>query len=397
MVEPKEIFDSLDAYITKNDFKGYDPYDTLNSLFPFEKLGRWTQIIAIQIQKRNPINIRPLIGVKKFHSTKGMGLLLTAYLNAYSISKDEKYIPKIEKIKNWLLDNSGEYEGAICWGYDYPYTERGGGSLLKGFPTVIHHSYILKALSKYHELFGDKQVLKVIFSCEEFVVKALKRHEFSEGICFSYDPNATGCCYNASMHAAECLARIYALNKDPKLYDLIIKAVDFVTSRQNEDGSWYYSFKDINGPQKNQIDFHQGFILESYKDIVDLIGTEKKSWNLAVYKGINFYQKNQFKDSGKSYWRLPHEFPIDIHNQSQGIITFSKFGQEEADYQKFANKILDWTVAHMRNEKKGYFYYRINKYFTNRISYMRWSQSWMLLAISELLLINLNTIDREKN
>jgi len=35
--------------------------------------------------------------------------------------------------------------------------------------------------------------------------------------------------------------------------------------------------------------------------------------------------------------------------------------------------------------KKGYFYYQKHRFYTNKISYMRWSQAWMLLAISRNL------------
>ncbi len=56
---------SLLTYVEKENFKGYDPYDTLNGWVPFHWLGKWGPAVATQIQKRNPINIRPLLGIKK--------------------------------------------------------------------------------------------------------------------------------------------------------------------------------------------------------------------------------------------------------------------------------------------------------------------------------------------
>lgn len=385
MNQIERVFESLDKYVTKEDFKGHDPYDTLNSWLPFHWFGNLGQRIAIQIQKRNPVNIRPLIGVKKFHSTKGMGLLLSAYLNKYSYVKDENLLVKIETIKDWLLVNAESYKGAICWGYDYPYATS-GSYLKKGFPTVIHHSYIIRALFHYYELFKDEEILSVIYQSEQFIMEHLKKFEFENGIYFSYNPIDESCCYNANMHAAECLARIYHFTKDKKLLELIHKAVDFTTSLQKEDGSWYYSFKEYGGTERKQIDFHQGFILESYCEIINLIGEDKKSWQDAIIKGVDFYFHKQFQSNGKSYWRLPHKYPIDIHNQSQGIITFSKLSKYNPSYKIFANKIASWTIDNMFDNEKGYFYYRKNKYYTNKISYMRWSQSWMLLALSELLI-----------
>ena len=55
----------LESYIESESHKGYDPYDTLNSCIPFHFFGKWPGIFATQLQKRNPINIRPILGIKK--------------------------------------------------------------------------------------------------------------------------------------------------------------------------------------------------------------------------------------------------------------------------------------------------------------------------------------------
>ena len=36
-------------------------------------------------------------------------------------------------------------------------------------------------------------------------------------------------------------------------------------------------------------------------------------------------------------------------------------------------------------DRQGYFYYQVLPFWTNKISYMRWSQAWMLLALATLL------------
>ena len=69
----------LQSYIEKEKFKGYDPYDTLTSNFKFLKLGNFIALLMIQIQKRNPMNIRPLLGIKKDYNPKAIGLFLYAY------------------------------------------------------------------------------------------------------------------------------------------------------------------------------------------------------------------------------------------------------------------------------------------------------------------------------
>jgi hypothetical protein len=49
-----------------------------------------------------------------------------------------------------------------------------------------------------------------------------------------------------------------------------------------------------------------------------------------------------------------------------------------------AHSVFDWAVNHMWDDR-GFFYYRVLRLCTIRTSYMRWSQAWMLLALSTLL------------
>ena len=101
--------------------------------------------------------------------------------------------------------------------------------------------------------------------------------------------------------------------------------------------------------------------------------------NESYTKGIEFY-RGLFDDNGESYWRYPIKYPINIHNQSQGIITFSKAKEFFPEYSDFSSTILSYTNDNLFS--KDHYYYQKHKYFTNRISYMRWSQSWMMLALA---------------
>ena len=58
-----ESFDSLISYCEKENYKGWDPYDGLNSwLTQKTPLGksRFFRLTWIQLFKRNPLNLRPL-------------------------------------------------------------------------------------------------------------------------------------------------------------------------------------------------------------------------------------------------------------------------------------------------------------------------------------------------
>ncbi len=73
-----EVFEKLKNYIERESFKGYDPFDGLNSrLFqsiPFLKKNGFIQLAWIQFFKRSPINFRPITGIEKEYNPKGLGL-----------------------------------------------------------------------------------------------------------------------------------------------------------------------------------------------------------------------------------------------------------------------------------------------------------------------------------
>jgi hypothetical protein len=82
MTEFQNSFQLLKAYCEQESFKGWDPYDGLNSkLFqalPFFSNNRFFRLAWIQLFKRSPLNLRKLTGVEKGYNSKGLGLFVIA-------------------------------------------------------------------------------------------------------------------------------------------------------------------------------------------------------------------------------------------------------------------------------------------------------------------------------
>lgn len=375
----------LEEYIEKENFKGYDPYDTLLSPLPFRKLGKWLPVLTIQFQKRNPINIRPLLGITKAYNPKAMGLFLQAYSILYQKYPKQEYKKKMDFLFYWLKKNYSEGYSGYCWGYNFPWASP--AKYLEPFiPSAVVTGFIVKGIYQYYMASGNPEAIKILKNIEPFILNNLPIKKDNTGICFSYTPIMKDCCYNASLLAAGSLARIYTLNKNKLLFPYIINAVKFVISRQKEDGRWNYSIDLRTGKERKQIDFHQGYILESIFEIKNILDIKDQKLEDALRKGADFYFKQQFLPEGRSKWRLPKEYPVDIHNQSQGVITFSKLMDYNKDYLPFSKTIANWTIKNMQ-ASDGHFYYQNFKYYKNKIPYMRWSQAWMLLALTTLLYI----------
>jgi hypothetical protein len=75
---------------------------------------------------------------------------------------------------------------------------------------------------------------------------------------------------------------------------------------------------------------------------------------------------------------------VDIHCVAQSILTLLALKDLDTSNVVLARSVFQWAMNHMWDER-GFFYYRVLRFFTIRIPYMRWAQAWMLLAMSTLL------------
>ena len=378
----KKVQLNLLKYIEKEEYKGYDPYDTLTSWVPFGWLGKWGKPIGIQIQKRNPINIRSLIGIKKEYNPKAIGLLLHSYSLMYQKEPKEETKRKIDFLFNWLLENRTEGFKHHCWGYNFDWAS--SEKLLKAFsPTIVVSVFIAKGMIAYYEALKDPKALEVLKSIGNFIQDDLDVSEDKSGICFSYSTIETDCCYNASMLGSELYAFLYRETKEEHYKDLAIRSTNFVVDKQKEDGKWNYSIKLNSGKERTQVDFHQGYVVDSLANVMKYIPEVEEQYMPSLKNGLDYYQSNQFLLNGQSLYRVPSKWPVEIHNQAQGIITFARWSHLDDSYLDLSKKVADYTIKNMLSPK-GYFYYKKYPWITIKTPFMRWSEAWMLLALTEL-------------
>ena len=378
-----ESLNRLSAFVEQEGFRGYDPYDTLNSPLPFGLFGNWGKVIAIQLQKRNPVNIRPLIGIRKEYNPKAMALFLHSYSLLYKKNGDKASADKMNFFFEWLIANYTKGYSGHCWGYNFVWAST-QKTLRRFHPSIVVTAFVCKAIYQYYNVTNDKRAVQVLESASKYILNDLPISETKDGICFSYTDIIKDCCYNASMLGAEVLALLFSITGDQRLKEMALRATDFVIAHQHEDGHWNYDIDISTGNEKRQIDFHQGYVIDSIKEVVRHCDPHNVKYESAVKKGLDFYFKNQFSPDGRSYWRIPKKFPVEIHNQSQGILTFIRAAKMDPAYSSFAKTIADFTIDNMQDKRDGHFYYRLLPHYKITIPYMRWSEAWMMLAMVEL-------------
>jgi hypothetical protein len=365
-------------------FKGYDPYDGLNSKFSFLFPGKWTKIMLTQFLVYFPFQVRPILFIRKKINPKGMGLLLSSLcdikisgVNISGLDLDKE----INAIFRWLKDNSNKQFSGPCWGYHFPWQDP-QKFIPQYQPSSVVTSFIGEGLIKYHAISKDIEAKAIIRGIADFMLKDLNTYEDEDGICFSYSPFDNNVVHNANVLTAQFLLKAGSLLNDDNLIKIAKSSYSFSINKQNEDGSWYYSINPKTGKGRMQYDFHQGYMLDSLLTYIDHFGRSDFLKNIIV-RGTKFY-KSLFLANGTSYFRYPRKWPIDIHNQTQGIITFSRLEQSGFAGKEEWSKILEWTLEKMVS-KNGTVYHQKWPPIVNKNHYARWNSAWMLKAFSVIL------------
>jgi len=391
--------DRLEAYLDDTDLKGYDPYDALNSKIlarlSFNK--RILRLIYTQALKKLPINLRPLLGIRKDYNPKGLGLFLTAYLKLYSLYRTEKYLQRIKNIICILEKVKSDGYSGYCWGYNFDW--QGEVDIFpKGTPTIVNTAFIAHSFLDAYERFGENKFFEIARSSCNFILDDLFIFESNDSICFSYTPINKTKIHNANVLGAALLARVYSISNEAMLMEYARKAVNYTADRQSEDGAWYYGENEgedgywrngINGIDRQNDDnytgfvsyidsYHTGFVLESL--LMYTRFTRDLTYIENIKRGFEFFENHFFLKDGTPKYYHNKVYPIDIHASAQAIITLVK-SSEIREHNRLLQKVACWMIDNMQS-KWNYFYYRKGRFFYNKIPYIRWAQAWAFSALT---------------
>jgi hypothetical protein len=427
----KEFTLKLLEYCRANDFAGYDPYDALNSrvfqALPFLNF-RLFRLALTQFFKRSPINFRPLFLVPKTQNPKALALFLMAFLKLRKLGlleNDDLIEYMVERLialrspnpEQPVTRNSQPAVGSPqssnldywCWGYSFPWQTR---TIIvpRGQANIVCTTFVANALLDLYESglqvsnasrlaprasaldpsssnlshfsfhISPTSCLEMAISSAEYILSELYWEKGDKEAGFSYPlPKLDNIVHNANFLGAALLCRVYKLTGEKKFLERALKAARYSAGRQREDGSWDYG----EAGTQNWVDnFHTGYNLCALKDIDDYAVADE--FVISIQKGFQFFVNNFFRVDGAPKYFHNHPFPFDIHSVAQSIITLLRlhFLGEVCD--ELALKVYKWGANHLKS-RRGFFYYQETTCYKNKISYMRWSQAWMLLALSTLL------------
>ena len=385
----EQVYERLFAYCERENFAGYDPFDSLNSrVFRASPLKyfRLPRLAWLQFFKRSGINLRSLFLVDKGVNPKALALFALAEMSRFRATGDELNAERARDLLSTLMSykivgSTSECQATAAFGYNFDWQSRAFYAP-KDTPAIVPTAFAAQSFLEAYEAFGDQEYLDLCKDICRFIVSDLNRTiETEDELCFSYTPLDRTCVYNASLLAGECLAHVGAITENEEYLLLSAKAAKFVIRRQREDGAWVYGENNKQGWVDN---FHTAYVLLSLERIASRVKDVREEATPAIEKGKRYWLENFFLDDCTPKYYDRETYPADIHSAAAAIVALCELGTEQPEMMSLANRVGEWTCENML-DKQGFFYYQKRKSGIVRIPYMRWGQAWMAYALARLI------------
>lgn len=369
-----QVWDRLHQNLRGQQWRGYDPYDGLNSplakLFPFKPARQaW-----IQLHKRSPINLRPLVGIAKHTSPKTLALAISALCLRYKTLGHDELLGEAQSLAGQLLALRSSGTKRLAWGYPFDWQSRAFFAPADT-PNMICTVFGANALLDLYAASNLAEYRDQAVQCCQFIRNDLPHTMRGNAFCFSYTPLDRSCVHNVNLLGAALLARAAAATGNGEWFDEAKRAMTFSVEAQEPSGRWPY------GEAANQgwaDGFHTGYNLIALRDYEERSGDT--SFRHARERGWKYYRDHFFLEDGTPKYYDAVVNPIDIHSAAQGIITFLDVGADREG----AEKIAHWTIEHLW-DARGWFAFQRTRAWTNRVPYTRWAGAWMLLSLARLM------------
>ena len=365
--------------IRMDGFAGYDPFDSLNStLLKATPLYRseWVRLAWLQLGKRSPINLRPLMRVPKKRNPKGVGLFISGLLEDYRRTGAIEYLEQARELAEWLLTQRSDVQQwqHSCWGYHFDWQAR-AFYVPAGKPNIITTCYVARALYQLGTVTADQNLIDIALDAARFISKQLYT-EAGDRSFYAYIPGEQAFVHNASLWGAAWCAFAGKQLGDDGLIDQALRVARQSVKEQAADGSWVYGARHhhqfIDG-------FHTGYNLESLCLLREATATSE--FDNCIREGYAYYVKTFFAEDGTARYYNNGAYPIDMHSFAQAVFTLIKVGGTADDLQ-LCDKVIKRALNLMYLPDKGQFVYQRTRWITNRINYTRWTQAWAYYSLA---------------
>lgn len=374
------------AYARERDYAGWDYVDGMSSRLlqrvPID--NKWLNIAVQETIKRAPVNLRPLFLVEQRRNFKGVALFAMANFRADRVLNEEGDIPGARTVDyrqegvdllDWLIENRSTGFSGFCGGHKHVIQMLHHRGPIN-HPDLTSTADAVKALLRGARY--DDSYAEIARTAADWAVDDMNYREVDGGAKIRYFPKHPDDVYtlNAGAVAARMFVDLYDYFGDDELLEYGERLLSYIALKQTSAGGWYYRVP-ADSSHLSMDNHHNGFIIEAFQRHREVTGSDE--FEDTLDRSLSFYRNTLFDADGAPNWDESSVYPRDIHAASQGILVFTHAG----DY-AFARRIIDWACTAL-SDGNGRFFFRQQRFYTKRITLMRWCQAWMTYAIAEFL------------
>ncbi len=382
----------LDNWVENNGYAGWDPYDIKGERF-YVRLLRAKKSLVIKAARRLaadltenfPVAARRLFDVKPQINAKAMALFALSYLRLYKITEQERFLLKHDYCLEWMLSNNHCSDKSLL-GWGYPFDWQSQILIPRNTPLCVPTVLAGHALLDRVEHLGDNTGQEPLIRIKNFLLDGLNRTYFpdNDSLCFSYSPIDDFQVVNANLYTASFLTRYGVVFDDEVTLETARKARRFSIAQLDRSGSWPYWASTNRVSMPRHVDnYHTGIILQWLR-VIEKYDSRSDDIRKPLAMGSEYYFSNLFTPDGIPRFSDRQLFPVDIHGAAQALVTFNHL-YDLVD-PGLVKAVFDFTLTNMHDPDRGYFYYRLlSPSKVIKIPYVRWSQAWMLYALTNLL------------
>jgi len=377
--ETAEALERIRSWGEARDWKGYDPYDGLNTPFaPYLTLGtRIGRRVLTQAVKLSPVNLRTALRIAPAWNAKAIALVASGYARLWAAHGDENARTQARRWLTWLVEASTADTG-LGWGYHFDVQTR-FFSYRSGTPNVIATSFAAHALLDGHELLGDPEWSEAASRASDFLVTSLLQEDADRSY-FRYLPVERELVHNANLLGCSVLARTSLLTGRDDLPAIVRRAIECSVEAQRPDGSWPYAEGDGHGWVDN---FHTAYVLEA------LVHCEPVAPELrpVLSRGFDYWERALFLPDGTPKYYAGRTLPIDSHNYAQAIETWLAVSEWRQEALSLAERAAGQLVDRMLTPA-GHVAFQRRRLWTSTVPFVRWTTAPSFRALARLQLVH---------
>jgi hypothetical protein len=369
----------LDVHGEENDWTGPDPYEALNATrftWPLRDTTLGKRVL-LQVVKRSPVNLRPVMGIKPTPNSAAAAWALSAYCLGGFLDADKERM-RIERGVERVLALRSPHFTDNSWGYKFP-TQSRVFFYERDAPSTVATVWAGHALLDAAERLDRDDLVGHADSTGRFLIAHVPQTTDEPGAFFGYLVGDRSPIHNSNLLACAFLARLGRRVGNEVYLASATRGVEWSLARQRPDGSWPYGEMSSLGWVDG---FHTGYVL----DALDVCMRAHVPLDIlpAWERGLAFYRAHLFLDNGTPKYYGNAVYPIDSLCVAQGIQTLALAADRDACCLSQSWAVLEWALRRMRRPD-GLFMFQRSRLWANRIPHMRWAEASTFLAMAHLL------------